>query len=66
MSADTTYHAPDCWGGCDGCGYITWRQRWLPGPPPWWARRFQRLRSEFGVRFVLVEWSDGTLTVVTR
>lgn len=38
----------------------------VPGPPPWWARRFQRLRSEFGVRFVLVEWSDGTLTVVTR
>lgn len=51
----TDFHARDCGGGCDGCGYITWRLRWLPGPTPWWARRFQRLRSEEGVRFARVE-----------
>lgn len=50
-----TYHDPECYGApsCDGCGYITWRMYWKAGPTPWWARRFQRGRSELGIRFAI-------------
>lgn len=51
MTGGSIYHNDDCWGGCDGCGYITWRLYWLPGPTPSHARPFQRVRSELGKRF---------------
>lgn len=56
------WHADDCGGdgACDGCGWIDARLRWWPGPCPWYARRFQRLRSELGVRFIAVDLSAVT------
>lgn len=42
------YHAPDCGGGCDGCGYIAADGLWYPGPCPAEDLPFQFVRAEAG------------------
>lgn len=41
-----TYHAPDCGGTCDGCGWIGQDGLWHPGPCPADQRAYQQQRSE--------------------
>lgn len=42
----TPYHAPDCGGGCDGCGYIGADNLWYPGECPTEAGPHQQERAE--------------------
>lgn len=46
MSENEEWHAPDCGGTCDGCGYIAEDGGWYPGPTPAHLVPFQQAWSE--------------------
>ncbi len=55
------WHAADCGGTCDGCGFIAVDMRWYPGPTPPADKDHQTARSEYGKRFA----DTGTEQAVT-